>query len=349
MITHPYNKVVKPSLLSLFIILSTLSLSSQSSKTNKVYNNYINKYKDLAIDHMQTYKIPASITLAQGLLESGAGESTLAIKSNNHFGIKCSTQWTGKQVYHNDDKKNDCFRKYNSAEGSFQDHALFLTERDRYKSLFSLKATDYKGWAKGLQKAGYATDKSYANKLIQIIEDYELYNYDKAGSKSKPKSKNNTQEYIVEKEVEVEKIETSKPQYNNNRPSNKPSNLATTTNQKILTINSHTIYKTHNLVYVIIQTGDTYENIAKEFNFNVNDLFDFNETDRNIPLRAGDLVYLEKKKTRADKPYYEHIVQVGESMHTISQKYGIKTRSLYQINKKDYSYVPTQGDILRLR
>lgn len=336
MINHKFNQLIKPSLFSFFIFLSTLSSYSQN-KTNKAYNNYINKYKNLAIDHMQTYKIPASITLAQGLLESGAGESTLAIKSNNHFGIKCHTEWKGKQVYHNDDKKNDCFRKYNNPEASFQDHSLFLVERERYQSLFSLKMTDYKGWAKGLQKAGYATDKSYANKLIQIIEDYRLYEYDKEGTK---KTKINIQEYIVEEKAQ------NAPQYN------KPNNTLNTikgTSGKVLTVNRHTIYKTHNLVYVIAQSGDTYENIAKEFGFDINDLYEFNEIDRSIPLIAGNLVYLEKKKTRADKPYYEHIVQVGESMHNISQKYGIKTRSLYQLNKKDYSYIPTQGDILKLR
>lgn len=139
---------------------------------------YIETYKNIAIDKMETYKIPASITLAQGILESGNGLSTLAKKSNNHFGIKCHSGWKGKRVYHDDDKKNDCFRKYTTAEGSFNDHSKFLTSRGRYEFLFDLNPDDYKAWAKGLKKAGYATDRKYPKKLISFIETFELYKYD---------------------------------------------------------------------------------------------------------------------------------------------------------------------------
>jgi len=139
---------------------------------------YIGTYKNIAIDKMEKYKIPASITLAQGILESGNGLSTLAKKSNNHFGIKCHSGWKGKKVYHDDDKKNECFRKYPSAEGSFNDHSKFLTSRGRYEFLFDLKPDDYKAWAKGLKKAGYATDRKYPKKLISFIETFELYKYD---------------------------------------------------------------------------------------------------------------------------------------------------------------------------
>lgn len=140
--------------------------------------DYIGTYKNIAIDKMVKYNIPASITLAQGILESGNGLSTLAKKSNNHFGIKCHSGWKGKKVYHDDDKKNECFRKYANPEGSFNDHSLFLTSRGRYEFLFDLKPDDYKGWAKGLKKAGYATDRKYPKKLISFIENFELYQYD---------------------------------------------------------------------------------------------------------------------------------------------------------------------------
>ena len=140
--------------------------------------DYIGKYKNIAIDKMVKYNIPASITLAQGILESGNGLSTLAKKSNNHFGIKCHSGWKGKKVYHDDDKRNECFRKYANPEGSFNDHSLFLTSRGRYEFLFDLKPDDYKGWAKGLKKAGYATDRKYPKKLISFIENFELYQYD---------------------------------------------------------------------------------------------------------------------------------------------------------------------------
>lgn len=147
-------------------------------KVNDFTIAYIGKYKNIAIDKMERYKIPVSITLAQGILESGNGLSTLAVKANNHFGIKCHSGWKGKKVYHDDDKKNECFRKYPSAEGSFNDHSKFLTGRGRYEFLFDLKPDDYKSWAKGLKKAGYATDRKYPKKLISFIETFELYKYD---------------------------------------------------------------------------------------------------------------------------------------------------------------------------
>jgi len=169
--------------------------------------DYIGKYKDIAIDKMVTYNIPASITLAQGILESGNGLSTLAKKSNNHFGIKCHSGWKGKKVYHDDDKRNECFRKYDSPEGSFDDHSLFLTGRGRYEFLFDLEPDDYKGWAKGLKKAGYATDRKYPKKLIAFIETFELYKYDdlvldekgykKAKKESPIASNNRSEEYII--------------------------------------------------------------------------------------------------------------------------------------------------------
>lgn len=139
---------------------------------------YISKYRDIAMNEMRQYKIPASITLAQGILESRSGQSELTKKSNNHFGIKCHKGWTGGKTYHDDDEKGECFRVYKYPEKSFKDHSLFLAERTRYQDLFKLKITDYKGWAKGLKKAGYATDRTYPQKLIKIVEAYELYKYD---------------------------------------------------------------------------------------------------------------------------------------------------------------------------
>ncbi len=294
----------------LSVLISFISISSFSqAKRYKIYDEYISTYKGIAIDHMRRYKIPASITLAQGLLESGAGRSSLTVSSNNHFGIKCHNDWTGEKVYKADDGPNDCFRKYKKAEDSFEDHSKFLT-RARYKNLFDLEITDYRGWARGLQQAGYATDKAYANKLIKLIEDYELYQHDK-GSSGKSKAKDDTR--------------PSRSEYN------------------------HTPYKTHNLIYVIAIDGDNYEAIAAEFDFKPKDLYKYNEVPEGFPLKKGDLVYFQKKKSKADKPYYDHVVQVGESMHSISQLYGIKVKNLYKMNKKDFEYVPVEGDVLRLR
>ena len=162
----------------ILLMLSVLGLEAQNRQKNKLTLDYIDKYKDIAMTEMVLNKIPASITLAQGILESGNGQSELATKGNNHFGIKCHSDWKGKKMYKDDDAPNECFRVYNDAAESYRDHSAFL-KRDRYKDLYELKITDYKGWAKGLKKAGYATLPTYAAVLVNIIETYELYEYDK--------------------------------------------------------------------------------------------------------------------------------------------------------------------------
>lgn len=292
----------------LFLLILPVSLAAQ--KKNKAYEDYVNKYNKIAIDHMKRHKIPASIKLGQGILESGGGLSKLARESNNHFGIKCHNDWKGPSVIARDDRPDDCFRKYKKVEDSYEDHSKFLTGKSRYSFLFDLNITDYKGWARGLQKAGYATDKAYANKLIKVIEDYELYKYDKK-SNWKNSGKESEQTNIV--------------------------------------AYRHTPYKTHGLIYVLAEDNDTYENIAAEFKFKPKDLYKYNEVPEGFPLQKGDLVYFEKKKKKADKPYYEHVVKIGESMHSISQLYGIRVKNLYKMNKKDMEYVPTEGDVLKLR
>ncbi|MGV8962580.1 MAG: glucosaminidase domain-containing protein [Candidatus Saccharimonadaceae bacterium] len=306
------NKLLfKFQIVLLFTLFSVLQVVSQ--KRYKIYEDYIGMYSYISVAHMQKYKIPASITLAQGILESGAGMSELTKRSNNHFGIKCHREWKGSRVFAKDDTPNDCFRKYNKAEDSFEDHSQFIVKGVRYSFLFKLPSSDYKGWAEGLQKSGYATDKAYANKLIKLIEDYELYLYDRGNyNKSNSQISNN----------------------NENLPS-----------QKWL----HQPFKTHGLVYVLAIQGDTYEGISAEFNCKLKDLLKYNEVPKGFPLNKGDIVYFEKKKSRADKPYFDHIVEIGESMHSISQKYGLKVKNLYKMNKRNYEYVPEEGDVLKLR
>lgn len=296
----------------LFVILffSVTVDSVWGQHKNTSYVKYVNDYNALAIQHQQKYKIPASITLAQGILESGAGQSELARKSNNHFGIKCHTDWRGGRVYHDDDFRGECFRKYKKVEESYDDHSRFLAERSRYASLFKLNITDYKGWARGLQKCGYATDKAYANKLIKIIEDYELYRYDTSKGVKKTTS---------------------------------------TTKQPARSSAQRSVYKTHGLIYVYALGNDSFEQIAKDLSFKVKDLIKYNEVPKEFPLQKGDIVYLQKKKSKADKPNYEHVVEIGESMHSIAQMYGIQIKSLYNLNKKPIDYTPEEGDVLRLR
>lgn len=295
-------------LITLLIVIHSTTVFSQ--RKNASYEKYIKQYSDLAIDHQRKYRIPASITLAQGILESGAGLSQLARKSNNHFGIKCHSDWRGQRVYHNDDLRGECFRKYKRVEESYEDHSRFLADRSRYASLFKLNITNYKGWARGLQKCGYATDRAYANKLIKLIEDYELYRFDKAKGGKQTKKKN------------------QKPVY----PTIK-----------------RTVYKTHGLIYVYAESNDSFDAIANDLGFKTKNLRKYNEVPADFPLQKGDIIYLQKKKTKADKPHYDHVVQIGESMHDIAQQYGIRIKNLYKMNKKDEDYIPVEGDVLKLR
>lgn len=269
---------------------------------NPIYLDYINKYKDIAIDHQKRYKIPASITLAQGLLESAAGTSELARKSNNHFGIKCHNSWEGKRVYHDDDEKGECFRKYRNPKESYEDHALFLTKSPRYEKLFKLDITDYKGWAHGLKRCGYATDKAYASKLIQTIELYGLHRYDGKGLPRMPKG----YEY-------------------------------------------HDMDSKWGLPYIVARDGDTQRLIAREFEMYAYQIRRYNDFPRGYKLKAGDIVYLKAKRRRAQKPYTTHTLQPGESLHDVSQKYGIKLKRLLSRNKISGEKVPRVGDVLRLR
>lgn len=292
------------SFLYLFVCLSFLVVPAWGQKRNKNYVAYINKYKDIAVEQMRLHRIPASITLAQGLLESGAGQSTLARKSNNHFGIKCGRNWKGRSVRHDDDARNECFRAYSNARDSYEDHSKFLTSGARYAFLFKLDITDYKGWARGLKKAGYATDKSYANRLIQIIEDYELYQYDVLSRKRKKSA------YII----------------------------------------PHQPYLANGLLYVIARRGDTFDGIAREFKTRESRLIKYNDLHKDYTLAEGDIVYLHEKKKKADKKYTTHVVGEDDSMHSISQRYGIRLKNLYKMNKKDpEDYIPEVGDVLRLR
>lgn len=311
--SYKYSYIPQLLIFISFLFIST-SLFGQSSV--RTYEIYIEKYSDLAVEHMERYKIPASITLAQGILESGAGMSDLARSSNNHFGIKCHRGWSGGRVFAADDTPNDCFRSYRNVEDSYQDHSEFLVGSSRYSNLFKLSITDYKSWARGLQQSGYATDRAYANKLIKLIEDYELYRFD---------DRKYRKDVSRKQRAALRNSEASVATWN------------------------HQPYITHGLVYVIAVDGDTFGSISNEFGFKEEDLLKYNEVPADFPLSDGDIVYFQKKKKRADKGYEYHTVQVGESMYSISQKYGIQLRNLYRLNKKNYEYIPEEGDMLKLR
>lgn len=290
-----------------------VSLNAQL-KWNSRYQAYIDQYKDLAIAEMLKYNIPASITLAQGLLESGAGMSELARNGNNHFGIKCH-DWTGARTYHDDDANNECFRAYRDVYESYEDHSRFLARQPRYRSLFKLKRTDYKGWAKGLKKCGYATSPTYAKQLIGIIELYKLHKYDKAKKYDK---------FMVERSS-VKDVAPS--------------------------INLHPIHIYNKNYYLNVRQGDTFRSIAREVGISYKKLAKYNERDKNDRLIPGEIIYLKKKQKKADKAYKNrpHRVKAGESMYSIAQYYGIRLESLYKMNDLSPDYSIQVGDLLRVR
>ena len=319
-------------LISIFLF-STFTISAQHG--NAAYNAYIETYYPLAIQQQKEHGIPASITLAQGLLESAAGKSKLATRGNNHFGIKCH-DWTGAKIYYDDDKRNECFRKYKRVLDSYEDHSAFLKNRSRYASLFDLKPTDYKGWAHGLKKAGYATDPTYAYKLISIIDEYELHRFDLLASKDQPRR--SRKKANKKREKENEKVITT-------IESKTKGNSVGTVNA----FDAHYVMKINGLKYIRAFQGDTYGSIADEFDIKETKLFAFNETSANHKPKEGEIVYLQKKKKKAEKGYNTHVVQQGESMYSISQLYGIQLIELYNINNMDYTESAEIGKILFLR
>ena len=312
----------------LIIIFTLLTVNvgriqGQKQARNPQYEAYINKYKDLAIQLQKEYKIPASIKLAQGLLETGAGTSRLARIGNNHFGIKCKEEWKGGRMYHDDDAKNECFRTYKSAEESYVDHALFLSKRIYYVSLFDLNIYDYKGWAYGLQRCGYATDKLYGQKLVNIIETYELYKYDKAKVPDKL-----IYDDIYEIKIADSDFEIQHPDYANWR---------------------RNIYEVNGIHYITAKVSDSYETISKDLRIKKKRLFSYNELPADHKLSTGDIIFVQAKKKQASKDDSVHVVKKGESLHGISQMYGMKLKSLYKFNKLPGDYVPNQGDVLKVR
>lgn len=301
-------------IVALCLLLNTWTAVAQV-RWNAEYQAYIDQYKDLAIEEMAQFHIPASITLAQGLLESGAGKSYLSVHGNNHFGIK-SHGWQGRTIRHDDDRKQESFRAYDSPRESYQDHSRFIANRERYQRLFSLSITDYKGWAHGLKACGYATNPQYAKRLISIIETYKLYQYD-----------------------------TMRPTMAGRNPEPAPEPVTKRTAYMVHNINSY-----NQNFYVYARKGDTFESIGREVGISASNLAKYNERDSRDQLREGDVVYLRKKQKKADRRFknHVHVVKNGESMYTIAQTYGIRLSSLYKMNHLDADYQIRIGDTLKV-
>ena len=308
---------MRQTLLTLILLLCSAWLPAVAQ--NSLYEQYINRYSSMAVDQMNRYRIPASITLAQGLLESSAGTSRLARQGNNHFGIKCGGSWRGRYMLVNDDAPNERFRVYSSVRESYEDHSRFLTENRRYAGLFRLSTTDYKGWAHGLKSAGYATNPRYASLLINVIEKYDLTRFDQrhGGSRTSRRSRHAQESMQVVKQL----------------------------------IGSHPIRKQNGQYYIVAQEGDTYKKLAKLTHKRQRKLRRYNDADKYMELHAGDIVYLGSKKKKADKALGTrvHTMQAGETLYQISQKYGIKLASLCKMNPISPDYRFREGDQIRIR
>lgn len=301
-----------------------VSLAFEGYGQSQKYLDYIARYKHMAIDQMRKYNIPASITMAQGLLESAAGTSTLATKGNNHFGIKCHADWKGPYMLKDDDAPNERFRVYAFVEESFEDHSLFLVTRKRYEKLFKLPITDYRAWAHELKAAGYATSPTYANKLIQIIEDYKLVDIDQeALAKVHPQAND---DILIAETIPLPPVAKA-------------------------TIQKHVIAVNNKNYYIIAIPGDTYRSIAEEYETTERKLRNNNEVDKRYVLKVGDIVYFEKKQSKASKIYKNkyHQLQSGESLYQVAQRYGMRLKTLYKINNLTNDYTPRVGDRIKLR
>lgn len=299
--------------------------------------DYINKYARFAQEEMAISGVPASITLAQGILESGNGKSELAVDGFNHFGIKCKKHYEGKVMFVDDDEINDCFRVYESVLDSYKDHSLFLRKNKRYAGLFELRSNDYKGWAKGLKQAGYATNPKYAQLLINIIEDNQLFLFDQDG-KSWEMAYN--KHLGVDANVEV-------------IASNENTNEGEQVTPTLLNSNKHlnkyqTVYTNKNgTVYVLAKPGDTFDRLRARHDVWISELKRFNELTVPVEYKGGEKVYIRPKKNKAS--IKEYVVKEGDTLYSIAQQFGVRQKKILKRNKLKSAQQITSGMRIKLR
>jgi LysM repeat protein len=313
-------KIIK-NILSILFALIIFHLSAQVPGNKISREEYIDQYKSIAIKEMELFHIPASITLAQGILESANGNSALARNANNHFGIKCHKGWNGKTYHMDDDAKDECFRKYADPFESFKDHSIFLSTRDRYAFLFALEITDYKGWARGLKKAGYATNPKYPQLLIKIIEDYQLYKYDDPNYQAIAKNENTKRKNTQSSSEDFKSI--------------------------TIGANNRAIFSNNGVKFIYARKGDNFYNIARDFNIYTWQVFRYNDLKKKDHVYEGQVIYLEKKKSKATQNY--HIVEPGETLYEISQHYAIRLNKLCKYNSLDKNAKLFPDQKLKLR
>ena len=328
--------MMKKLLLLFFAAVAGFNIQAQ---TNEAVEAYISQYKQLAIEEMIRTGVPAAITLAQGILESNAGQCQLTQESNNHFGIKCKEDWQGEVVYHDDDRRGECFRRYNSAEDSYRDHSDFLKNRPNYASLFNLNVTDYKDWAYGLKKAGYATNPVYAQSLITTIEKYDLEQYTDVALNQT--NQLNVASSNIQQQQNIEFSNASFVQ-NKDAEQNIPHYSA-----EVLKHPKNTVFRINQTNVLFAEEGTSLFAIATQYNIPLKKLLEYNDLDNVDILQQPTLIYLEKKQRRGDKEY--HVVSGDESMHDIAQEEGIQLESLLAYNNFSKSAQPKTGDKILLR
>lgn len=318
----------------LLVLFFTAAIcSGVKAQNNDAVTIYINQYKQLAIDEMIRTGVPAAITLAQGILESNCGRSSLTQQSNNHFGIKCKTDWAGSYVFHDDDVKHECFRSYTCAEDSYRDHSDFLRSRPNYASLFSINVTDYAAWAYGLKAAGYATNPVYASSLIETIERYNLSDITTAGLQQ------NNEVAIASSPVKMHEefaFETPSKIVAEQNVVNKPANVYP---EGIFTINQTKV--------IYAKAGTSLLALANKYNIAYGRLIAFNDMNNGDILRQATLIYLEKKPKRGSKDF--HIVTPNENLYDVAQNEGVQLQSLLAYNNFQKNNQLKPGDKIILR
>lgn len=364
---------------SIFIIFVLCQVAALAQGTPQ--ERYIQKWAPTAVREMYRSGVPASITLAQGILESRYGLSPLASEGNNHFGIKCHKDWKGKTMRYDDDAKGECFRVYDSADESFQDHSDFLRYRDRYKFLFDLKTTDYKGWAYGLKKAGYATDPHYPAKLIKYIEDYKLYEYDRmtpeesdrleeavenivdATSSSSEEVTNVKKASTVKKDKARKERKARKARRKRSKEEAVPDEIPASplsleepkridkAGMEVFSFSlTREAYSRNGVPFITSVEGETYASIAQSNHLYLNELLRFNDLIRSEELLPGTVVYLQAKKNQSEKGLDKYIVgEDEESLRDICQRFAVKMSSVMKMNGFTAGYEPREGDTIILR
>jgi LysM repeat protein len=338
--------------LVLFLCLSlALAAHAQKQKTEA----YINTYKEIAIAEMMRTGVPASITLAQGILESQSGESDLVKGSNNHFGIKCKTEWTGEKIYHDDDAKGECFRVYPSADESFRDHSDFLKTRAHYAFLFKLDPTDYEGWAKGLKKAGYATNPAYPQKLMKLINDYQLQQYSlmAIARLNEPAQRDEVTAVEVKEIKEVKEVEEvtlvkevkEDKEAENNGTLTEP--VIITAAAKKTTTYPQGIFSINHTKVIYATAGTSLLALANQYDLPLGKLIEYNDLEEMDVLDMDRLVFVEKKQKKGSVDF--HTVAPGENLHAISQLEGIRLENLLEYNNLKKSTQLSTGEKIYLR